>query len=58
MRKKRVEIHLGWKALPKPIRPTWEEWKCIVRAFGDPKRAVVAILAQATAKLERKLGKK
>ncbi len=55
MRPSRVMLHLCFDRIPRPIRPTWKEWKEICKAFGDPRRASIALIAQATAELKKKM---
>jgi hypothetical protein len=55
VRKSRVLLHLTYSRIPAPIRPTWREWKDICKAFGDPRRAAIALIAQAAAELEKHL---
>ena len=58
MRPSRVLLHLTYARIPSPIRPTWREWKDICKVFGDPRRASIALIAQACAELEKKLKEK
>lgn len=51
-------LHLTYRRIPPQIRPSWKEWKEICAAFGDPRRASIALIAQATAELEKKLEEK
>ncbi len=51
-------LHLCYNRIPAPIRPSWKEWKEICIAFGDPRRASLALIAQAVAELEKKVKKK
>jgi hypothetical protein len=55
MRPSRVMLHLCYDRIPREFRPTWREWKDICKAFGDPRKASIALIAQATAELEKKL---
>lgn len=55
MRKSRALLHLTYSRIPPQIRPTWNEWKLICGKFKDPRRAFVALMARATAELEKKL---
>lgn len=48
-------LHLCYDRIPRPIRPTWREWKEICKAFGDPRRASIALIAQAVAELKKKM---
>ena len=58
MRRSRAILHLTYSRIPAPIRPTWKEWKDICRAFGDPRKASIALIAQACAELEQHLKEK
>ncbi len=51
-------LRLCYDRIPRPIRPSWRVWKEMSRAFGDPRRASLALIAQATADLQEQLKKK
>lgn len=53
MRRKRALLHLTYQRIPKPMRPSWRDWKKICGAFGDPRQAYVSLMTHAVAKLEQ-----